>query len=217
MHLTDQFIVLKIIVFKIMIKKYLRKINNSFILIPLLALVAFPSSVYACACCANAGEWSQIPQTIGDYEFTEINRLKFSPGAKLLQTARGENTGVASNSVNYALSVTKKQRVWNLSFKDEKGKTGTLSLVIPKNGISFKTDLYDKRGPGGGPLLYKEFRLEGQVTGNGIFSKGITPGTKFRLVLQGRGGACMIAEDFKTWNLQVFGSRANFAFYSSFR
>ena len=199
-----------------MIKYSLKKINNCFVWIPLLALVAFPSSVYACACCANAGEWSQFSQGIGDYEFKEINRLKFSPSAKLVQTPRGENIGVSSNSVNYTLSLSKKQRVWNFLFKDEQEKTGTLSLTIPKSGISFKTDLYDKRGPGGGPLLYKEFRLEGQVTGNGIFSKGITPGAKFRLVLQGRGGACMIAEDFKTWNLQVFGSRANFSFYSSF-
>ncbi|MBW4510506.1 MAG: hypothetical protein KME64_28920 [Scytonematopsis contorta HA4267-MV1] len=199
-------------------KKSLRKIKNSFIWIPLLALVAFPSSVYACACCTNAGEWSQFSQGIDDFEFKEINRLKFSPSAKMLQTARGENIGVSSNSVNYTLSLNKKQRVWNFLFKDEKGKTGTLSLTIPKSGVSFRTDLYDnKQGGGGGPLLYKELRLEGKVTGNGIFSQGITPDAKFRLVLQGRGGSCMSAEDFKTWNLQVFGSRANFAFYSSFK
>ncbi|BAZ11200.1 hypothetical protein NIES4071_30260 [Calothrix sp. NIES-4071] len=102
-------------------------------------------------------------------------------------------------------------------FKDEKGKTGTLSLTIPANLVSFKTDLYENRGSSNQVILYKELRLEGKVAGNGIFAKGITPDTKFRLVLQGRGGNCMSAEDFKTWNLQVFGSRANFSFYSSFK
>jgi hypothetical protein len=201
-----------------MISKSLRKIHNSLIWIPLLALAAFPSSVYACACCANAGEWSQTPQKISNFDFTEINRLKFSPNVKIYQSPSGENPGVASNSVNYTLSLSKKQRVWNFLFRDEKGKTGTLTLTIPNGGTSFKTDLYDnKRGGGGGPLLYKELRLEGRVTGNGIFSQGITPDTRFRLILQGRGGNCMSAEEFKTWNLQVLGSRANFSFYSSFK
>jgi hypothetical protein len=201
-----------------MTTKYLQKVNKFIVLIPFLSILSFPKQVCACACCANAGQWSQISQKISDFEVNEINRLQFSPKAKILQTARGENVGVSSNSINYAVSITKKQRVWNFLFKDEKGKTGTLSLAIPNNGVSFKTDLYDrKQGSSNDVQLYKELRLEGKVTGNGIFAKGITPDTKFRLVLQGRGGNCISAEDFKTWNLQVFGSRADYSFYSSFK
>ncbi|PAX60334.1 hypothetical protein CK510_02380 [Brunnivagina elsteri CCALA 953] len=196
----------------------LQKINSYIILIPLLTIFALPKEVYACACCANAGEWSQTSNKLDDYEFKEINRLQFTPTAKIYQSARGENIGVDSNSTNYTLSLTKKQRIWNFLFKDEQGKTGTLSLTIPTNGVTFKTDLYEKPQAGGsGTQLYKELRLEGKVTGNGIFAKGIAPNTKFRLVLQGRGGACMTAEDFKTWNLQIFGSHGNYSFYSSLK
>jgi hypothetical protein len=201
-----------------MTSNWLLKINFYVILIPFLTLLALPKEVYACACCANAGEWSQISRKFDDYEFQEINRLQFSPTAKLYQTAGDGSIGIASDSTNYSLSLTKKQRTWNFLFKDKQGKIGTLSLNIPASGVTFKTDLYDKiQGGGGGPQLYKELRLEGKVTGNGIFAKGITPDTKFRLVLQGRGGACMTAEDFKTWNLQIFGSRANYSFYSSLK
>jgi hypothetical protein len=201
-----------------MTTKSLLKINNCVVGISYLMLLSLPQKVYACACCANVGEWSQTSQRISDFEFQQINSLRFSSSAKIRQTPRGENIGVSSDSENYSLSLSKKQRVWNLTFKDNKGKIGTLSFTIPQTGVSFKTDLYDnQQGGGGGPRLYKELRLEGKVTGNGIFAKGITPDTKFRLVLQGRGGNCTSAEDFKTWNLQVFGSRADYAFYSRFR
>jgi hypothetical protein len=193
-----------------------QKISNCVVGISMLMLLSFPKEVYACACCANAGEWSQTSQRISDFEFKEINSLQVSPNAKLYQTAGEVNTGISSDSSNYTLSLNKKQRVWNLLFKDEKGKTGTLTLTIPNQGVSFKTDLYDSK-QAGNPQLYKELRLEGKVTGNGIFAKAITPDTKFRLVLQGRGGNCFIAENFNSWNLQVFGSKANFAFYSSFK
>jgi hypothetical protein len=193
-----------------------QKIRNCVVGISMLMLLAWTKEVYACACCANAGEWSQTSQQISDFEFKEINSLQFSPNAKLYQTAGEENTGISSNSTSYTLSLNKKQRVWNLLFKDDKGKTGTLSLTIPNQGVSFKTDLSENQQTGN-PQLYKELRLEGKVTGNGIFSKAITPDTKFRLVLKGKGNNCFIAENFNSWNLQVFGSKANFAFYSSFK
>ncbi|BAZ31539.1 hypothetical protein NIES4074_40120 [Cylindrospermum sp. NIES-4074] len=196
----------------------LSKLNSYFIFTSLAMLLMFPAKVYACACCANAGTWSESSQKISDYEFNEINRLQFSPIAKINQTQRDENVGISSNSANYTFSLVKNQRRWNLQFKDEQGKTGTLTLTIPANAVSFKTDLYDnKQGGGGGPLLYKELRLEGKVLGNGIFTKGMTSDTKFRLVLQGRGNNCTSAENFKTWNLQVFGSRADYSFRGSFK
>jgi hypothetical protein len=191
-----------------------QKISNCVVGISMLMLLAFPKEVYACACCANAGEWSQTSQKISDFELKEINSLQFSPNAKLYQTAGEGTTGISSNSVSYTLSLNKKQRVWNLLFKDEKGKTGTLTLTIPNQGVSFKTDLYDSK-QASNTQLYKELRLEGKVIGNGIFAKAITPDTKFRLVLQGRGNNCSIPRN--SWNLQVFGSKANFAFYSLFK
>lgn len=195
-------------------KTNLNKIASCIVGISTLMLLSLPQEVYACACCANAGEWSQTTQAISNFEFKEISSLRFGNSAKLYTTARGESDGIASNSSKFGLSLTKKQRVWNFAFKDDKGKTGTLSITIPQRGVQFKTDLYDTKNTD--PLLYKELRLEGNVTGTGIFAQGMTRDAKYRLVLQGRGGSCFNAGDFKTWNLQVFGSKANFAFYSPF-
>ncbi|MFL6337332.1 MAG: hypothetical protein ACJ754_28870 [Pyrinomonadaceae bacterium] len=66
---------------------------------------------------------------------------------------------------------------------------------------------------GGGPLLYKEWRFEGQVSGTGLFKAGTAGPTKYLLVLQGRGNGCQNAEDFKYWRLQINGRRAAYSFY----
>jgi hypothetical protein len=182
-----------------------------------VTVLALPQAGFACACCADAGAWSQTSQPISSVEFNELNRLQFAPTAKRYLTAGEDNTGIDPNSIEYTLTLTKKQRKWIFLFKDERGKTGTISLTIPVQGTAFKTDLYDRTPGSNSTLLYKELRLEGKVTGDRIFAKSITPDTKFRLILQGRGNNCTSAEDFKTWNLQIFGTRSNYSFYSSFK
>jgi hypothetical protein len=197
-----------------MTTKSLKKITTWVIGISLLSLLTFPSAAHACACCGLAGQWGQSSRQIADFEFQEINSLKFAPDAKIFQNASGETPGVSPTSSNYNLSVTRKQRNWSLLFKDGSGKTGTLSFTIPQSVVDFKTDFVgNPQRAKVDPTLYKEFRFEGKVTGNGIFAKGITPDTKYRLVLQGQGGQCTNAGEFKSWNLQVFGSRANYSFY----
>jgi hypothetical protein len=62
-------------------------------------------------------------------------------------------------------------------------------------------------------LLYKEWRLEGEIKGSGIFKNGMTAPAKYVLVLQGRGNGCDNAEDFGNWRLQVRGEKADYAFY----
>jgi hypothetical protein len=96
----------------------------------------------------------------------------------------------------------------------QRGEKGSLTFSIPKTATFYGVDPQDGReGSGGGPILYKEIRMEGTVSGDGIFTKGIVPGTRYRLVLQGRGNNCMAKEEFKNWNLQVKGRRAEFSFY----
>ena len=64
-----------------------------------------------------------------------------------------------------------------------------------------------------GAILYKEWRLSGDVKGTGLFERGLTDGGKFKLILQGRGNACDNASDFKHWVLQIEGPQADYAFY----
>jgi hypothetical protein len=191
-----------------------KKINYRAIFTALVISLMFPAEVYACACCATRGEWSEISQKLQSYELGEINKLRFSTIANLFITNSDKYIGLSSPSENYNLSVTKNQSRWNLQFKDKQGKTSTLTLNIPNNAVFFKTDLHDN---GASPSLYKEIRLAGKVSGNGIFATGITSDTKFKLVLQGKGNNCLFAENFQTWNLKIVGSRANYSFYGKFK
>jgi hypothetical protein len=197
-----------------------KKVAFFFIVIMLAMIFILPvQESHACACCANSGEWYERAGKVSDYEFAEISRLRFSPAAKTFLTGagKGEIKGVASVADTYALSLTRQGRRWALRFKDERGRTGTLTFDIPATVVSFGADMHrGEESGGGGALLYKEMRFAGRVTvGTGIFKKGITANTKMRLILQGTGNSCMSAEDFKHWTLQVSGPKASYSFYGS--
>ena len=187
----------------------------------LLALLFWPEArAVACACCSETGTWFERTDRLSDYQRAEINRLRFDTTAKTFLTEAGEDAikGISNVADDYALSLSKGRRSWELKFRDKQGRTGTLTLTVPATIVEFGADLHDdQKSSGGGPLLYKELRLTGSVSGAGLFMKGSTPQTKFRLILQGRGNSCLSAEDFKSWTLQVFGPRASYSFYGSFK
>jgi hypothetical protein len=82
--------------------------------------------------------------------------------------------------------------------------------------LRYAADIHDGRTIGGDsrkPLLYKEWRFEGEVNGTGFFKAGIVARTKYFLVLQGRGNNCDTAEDFTHWRLKITGNKADYAFY----
>lgn len=188
--------------------------------INLIIGLMLPGKSLACACCAEVGQWYERSSSIDNSELSEIQSLKFSPVAQLYLNAAGFDVvkGLSSNSEKYTVSLSKNQRIWNLKFKDELGKIGNLTFKIPTKATFFATDAASRspRESNSEPILYKEVRMEGQVSGNGIFAKGIGNDTKFRLVLQGKGNECMNTADFATWNLQISGSRASYSFYGGF-
>lgn len=198
-------------------------LRAALLLVTVALLFRLPMSVHACACCAEEGEWDEGKMKIEESLLTEINRLKPSAKASLVTTAafpEGVNgiagiTDATDTSFNVALSRSGRQ--WTLALTDAKGGRGALVFSVPPTATFLNADIHDGlKGGGGGPLLYKELRLEGKAWGNGIFAKGITADTKFRLVLQGRGNHCPAAEDFKGWNLRVSGAKADYTFYGSF-
>jgi hypothetical protein len=183
-------------------------------------LLALPAQALCCACCSNTGEWSQGNTSVDQYRFDEINRMVFAPLANTYMTDAGEDStrGLTSPAENYKLSLSKDQRRWTLSFKDDKGKTGTLSFNIPASMLYFIVDLQNgQESAGGGPMLYHEWRLSGPVSGTGIFQRGIAGRTKFQLIFQGMGNSCADANTFKSWNLQITGPRAAYSFYGLFK
>ena len=152
------------------------------------------------------------------FEVNELIRLRFGAAAHLRTTPAfpADVKGVNPVATRYRLSQARHARIFTLTFRDAKGNSGTLGFVLPERATRLAVDLQDgRRSAGGGPLLYREWRLEGRLTTSGIFRGAGSP--RFRLVLQGRGNACVNARDFRSWILQVSGPRAAFAFHGTFR
>jgi hypothetical protein len=179
-------------------------------------LLSLPASARACACCSNEGDYYVSTGRPSEYEMSVVRQIRFGRTAQLYTTeADPEETakGLARVAEKYALGGSLAGGAWKLTFRDG-NQTGTLSLPLPLRWTSYTADIHDgQTSPGGGPLLYKEWRFEGAVSGTGFFKAGIVGPTKYLLVLQGRGNACQSAEDFKHWRLRVTGRRAEYAFY----
>jgi hypothetical protein len=193
------------------------KIKRSHIvLLSALLLVLMPSSTLACACCSNEGEYSRYLAKIRDYELEIIKQVQFGNQALLFTTARDleeDSVGITNPQLEYSLNGSLVGKVWRLLFKDN-SRAGVLNLTLPLQMESFSVDLQDgQKSAGGGPLLYKEWRLQGPVGGFGFFKSGMVGPTRYYLVLQGRGNGCDNAEDFKSWRLEITGKKARYAFY----
>ena len=176
-----------------------------------------PANAHACACCATAGIWLEYTNSLENYDVESLNKLQYSPTAKLVVGAAGFATikGLASESETYTLSHSKNNRSWNFHFTDTKGKAGNLSFSLPPQKTEFGTDFYDK--PVADSRLYKEVRLTGKLAGNGIFASGINNDSRYKLILQGRGNHCLNSDDFKHWILEISGPQSSYSFYGSFK
>lgn len=181
-----------------------------------LLLLFAPASTLACACCSNDGEYSRYTGKIRDYEFELIKQIQFGNQANLYITEADleeVSRGIVDPKLEYLLSGSLAGRVWRLLFKEE-SRTGSLNLTLPSMMERLSIDLQDgQKSAGGGPLLYKEWRLQGLVSGSGFFRSGIVGPTRYNLILQGRGNGCDNAEDFKSWRLEISGKKAQYAFY----
>jgi hypothetical protein len=185
-------------------------------------------NAFGCACCSEPGTyaiWNGKPQS---YEMDILKQIKFEKRASLFMTEAGFDgiTGLSSiekdffdSSTNAAegdfdLTHSFAGRVWTLTFKTVKGKTGTLRLPMPAQMSTFRADIHDGSDQGLGPLLYKEFRFKGTVaSGSGFLGKSIVGPTTYFLVFQGRGHACDDVGDFRNWNLEISGKKASYQFY----
>ncbi len=162
------------------------------------AFLVGAADAVACACCSDKGTWYEQAAGLKSYERSELARLRFAPTAFDVPSPEGRNG-------SYRVTA----RLTGASWRIQLSGLPALSFKPPARAISFAADLYDgKQGSAGGPLLYKELRLAGSSTG---------PGTRYRLILQGRGNNCLAAEDFTHWRLEVTGGAKKLAVYGSFR
>ena len=197
-----------------------RIIKIAFIfLLPLLSAAPSAAAAFSCACCADSGEWYERTGMMQRYEMDELRNIKLGSVGKLYMTEAGPE-GMKGLPLDYASfnllsNFFNAGRTTTLTFKGERGETGSLVLSLPRTATFFGADMYDHEEGSAGPILYKEWRFQGAVSGSGFFKKGIARRTKFRLILQGRGNNCLSSSDFKNWRLEITGPRASYAFYGS--
>ena len=181
-----------------------------------VALLLLPSRVWACACCAYAGEYQIDNKTPDAYQLSLMKRMRFDTTAYLFLTEAEESgKGLGHLTENYSVNGSLVGNEWKLRFRNG-DESGTLNLPLPAKMLRYAADIHDGQTIGGDsrkPLLYKEWRFEGEVNGTGFFKAGIVAPTKYFLVLQGRGNSCDTAEDFTHWRLKITGNKADYAFY----
>ena len=201
----------------------------SLFIVALFAFVAFlPLNALACACCAEPGEYSIRTQKPEAYTLELLNNIKFDNAGYLYMNEAGFDMikgleGIAKDFESdswvaapgrFDLANTFAAKTWKFNFKTPTGKTGTLTVPMPMQMLSFKADIHNGEGGGGGPLLYKEWRFKGNLqSGSGFFQAGFIKPTTYFLVLQGRGNNCDNAEDFSHWRLEIDGKKAKYAFF----
>ena len=187
-----------------------------FIFVAIVILLLLPGRVWACACCAHPGEYQINFVKPDGYKLSVMDRMRFGTTAYLFLTEAEESgKGLAHLAASYSLSGSLVGNMWKLTFRNG-DESGTLNLQLPAKMFRYAADIHDGQTIGGDsrkPLLYKEWRFEGEVNGTGVFKAGITARTKYVLVFQGRGNSCDGAKDFTHWQLKITGKKADYAFY----
>ena len=204
------------------------KLRSTISVVIVAVMLALPANVWACACCSNTGFYHIGSSEVGDHISSEMERLRFGRTASLYLTEAGldvDARGITQPKHTYSLtgSMTSNRldgatiiNKLRLSFSSGRN-SGTLTFELPSRMSSHSADIHDgKISPGGGPLLYKEWRFDGLVNGTGIFQPALGTQARAVLVLQGRGNACDSAEDFTYWRLDVKSRDAEFAFHGRF-
>jgi hypothetical protein len=183
----------------------------------LIALAATPGDVHACACCSSEGAYYSGQQKLSEHLLSQILMMRFKPTAGLItgeMDVEEAGAGLIDPAESYALTGSFVGKVWKLTFRNG-ARNGVLSLALPSKIWTHSVDIHDGRtSPGGGPLLYKEWRLEGTAGATGIMNAaGGNRKLKYNLVLLGRGNGCDDALDFTHWRLAVSGSKVDYALH----
>jgi hypothetical protein len=196
-----------------------RTFTVSLISLAMISLLLSPINAFACACCAEPGHYFTGETDLDEYPLSQLKRMRFMKTALLYLTEADleeDAFGINNPKESYSIQGAFVANLWRLTFRSG-ANTGTLDLPLPSKMWSHSADIHDgKISGGGGPLLYKEWRLEGNVKGSGIFKNGTSSPAKYMFVLQGRGNGCDNSEDFKNWHLEVRGEKARFEFYGRF-
>ncbi|MBC7899966.1 MAG: hypothetical protein H7070_07910 [Saprospiraceae bacterium] len=195
----------------------------------IISLMSLSSNAYGCACCAAPGEYSISTGKVDTFYIDILKGLRFDETATLflteadfaiikglddLKRESDSDAWIASRN-EFDLVNTFIGKTWKFDLRSKTGKAGVLTLPLPTQILTFKVDIHDDEPDRpNGPMLYKELRFKGVVTGGtGIFRAGVVKPTSYFLVFQGRGNGCDNVSDFTHWRLEVDGRKASYAFH----
>lgn len=201
---------------------YLKRVFASVLCIA--AILFATVNAFACACCAEHGEYSVWTGTPDTYKLGLLKEMKFSTSADLYMTAAAFDTirglkalepdFMTEGSDSFDLVGAFTKNAWRFEMKAPGGRSGTLALPRPAKMTVFKVDTHEVEVGAGEARLYKEFRFNGSVgNGKGFFASSIVRPTTYSLIFQGRGNQCDNASDFTHWRLEVNGPKASYAFF----
>lgn len=185
-------------------------------LIASIAIMIAATSAMACACCTDTA-WRRVEvEKLDSARLAEIANLRFAKAAFLKQgESDGGIKGLPDARQAYDLTMTHEKDRMVFALRDDKGRTGGLTLAMPKTISIFEVDPRgDEKDKGLGPTLYKEWKLTAKAVGSGIFQTA-TAGQSLTLVLHGRGLACTSYEQFTDWTLLVHGKGGAFTMYGA--
>ena len=188
--------------------------------IALAGVAAGVRETHACACCTNVGQRYEGVEPLDSGRLDEISQLRFATVAQLFTGEADPDMvkGIAAASSRYHLQVTQGRDRWVFAFRDRGGRTGTLTLALPKSIAVFAVDpRRGEREGGTGPALYREWRLTARAMGTGIFAPGMGEGQRLTLVMQGHGNSCASASDFTHWTLVVSGPVASYHLFGELK
>jgi hypothetical protein len=180
-----------------------------------------PAAARACACCAEPGERMEYDGRLESYDAGVVDGLVFDPAATLYSTAADWTEQVRgidnpAQSYDYTLKLEKDGRVWRFDLTDAAGHRGSLSFRRPAQLRKLHIDTAPQppdEGQSTNVSLYKEWRLQGPVRGNGMFTLGRTHRAEATLILHGSGNNCTDSSQFGNWTLDVTGEGVRFRFF----
>lgn len=180
-----------------------------------LGCLAAPQAALACACCTNEGQRNVGTVTLDSGKRQQIESLRFGGKARLFTGEADVESvaGIVTPSRDYDLTAAWRDNRLVLSFRDGKGRTGTLSLARPASVAVFEVDPRNGRDTGQGPKLYKEWKLSAPALATGVFAPGTGPRHTLTLIIQGHGNSCTDANDFSHWTLVMQGPKANYTLF----
>ena len=185
----------------------------------MLAMTAVDRA-HACACCSEPGQRLEATAPLDASYKDELRALRFSATATFFTDAGFPDsiegvTDPASEPYQLTASLTADRLTLALSGAGD--RKGSLTLPLPAEVSRLEIDprVTSELSPGGGPVLYKEWRLSGNADLDGILAKAAKRATA-RFILHGQGNSCTSSIDFSHWTLEVSGPGIRFTLLGAF-